>query len=86
MELDTSDITMGSCDFLSALLTPNGLATCNRNPSVLLSTLFTILGLILMCLLVWYISYVTGKAYPKRPGAKKEGPVQKIKGILHLTN
>jgi hypothetical protein len=77
-------VNMGTCDFLSGILTPNGLATCNRDPQVLLSTLFTILGLILMCVLVWYISFVTGKAYPPRPGTKKPTLAQKAKGLLGM--
>jgi len=76
---------MAPCDFLGALLTPTALIACNADPTILLSLLGVLLGLIGMSILCWYIAFVTNKAYPKKKpaaNAKKGGMAKK--GFLRL--
>jgi hypothetical protein len=64
-------------EFLKPILTPNALATVQANPIILAYLLGWFLALIAVCLLAWYISFVTGKPYkkPKRP--RKDGVEKK---------
>jgi hypothetical protein len=68
-------------EFLRPILTPNALATVQAQPYLLALFLGWLLALILIGVLAWYISFVTGKAY-KKP--KKEGDKKQKKGFLGM--
>jgi len=60
-------------EFLKPILTPNALATVQANPILLAYFLGWLLAIIALCLLAWYISFVTGKAYKKPKKIVKTG-------------
>lgn len=60
-------------EFLSPILTPAALRSVQADARPLLTLLLVIIGLALLVGLAFYISFVTGKAYPKKKDAKKGG-------------
>jgi len=57
--------------FLSAILTPKALQVVHTQPTLLPEAVLIIVICILMMLLTWYGSYVTGKPYRKPKAEKK---------------
>lgn len=71
--------------FLKPILTPNALATVQANPILLGYALATIGGIIVLCVLSWYIGFQTSKAYKKPKGQdKKGGKVGEKKGFADV--
>jgi hypothetical protein len=60
---------MGGVDFLSRILTPQAFAVVSASPE-LITLLLVLISMTALCLLVWYVHFVTGKAYPKPKDAK----------------
>ncbi len=65
---------MGSVDFLSGILTPQAFAVVSASPELLITLILVLISMSALCLLVWYVHFVTEKAYPK-PKDKKAKPL-----------
>lgn len=67
-------------EWLAPLLTPTALASVQADARPLLALLLCLLFIIAMSVLIWYISFATGKAYPKKKpeGAAAKGRWQRI--------
>lgn len=60
-------------EFLAPILTPTALRSVQANARPLLTLLLVIIGLSSFVAVCFYISFVTGKAYPKKKVEKKKG-------------
>lgn len=60
-------------EFLAPILTPAALRSVQADARPLLTLLLAIIGLSLLVGICFYISFVTGKAYPKKKVEKKGG-------------
>lgn len=60
-------------EFLAPILTPTALRSVQADARPLLTLLLVIIGLSLFVSVCFYISFVTGKAYPKKKTEKKGG-------------
>jgi hypothetical protein len=65
---------MGGVDFLSGILTPQAFAVVSASPELLITLILVLISMAVLCLLVWYVHFVTEKAYPK-PKDKKVKPL-----------
>ncbi len=65
---------MGAVDFLSGILTPQAFAVVSASPQLLITLILVLISMGALCVLVWYIHFMTEKAYPK-PKDKKEKPI-----------
>jgi len=70
---------MGGLDFLSGILTPQAFAVVSASPELLVTLILVLISMSALCLLVWYVHFVTGKAYPK-PKDEKAKPLWKKLG------
>jgi hypothetical protein len=65
---------MGSgFDWLAPILTPTALRSVQADSGPVITLFLVIFSLIVFGVLIWYIDFETGKAYPKKkdPNAKK---------------
>lgn len=60
-------------EFLAPILTPTALRSVQADARPLLTLLLVIIGLSMFVGVCFYISFVTGKAYPKKKTEKKGG-------------
>jgi len=67
-------------DFLAPILTPAALRSVQADGRPVITLFLVIFGLSLMGALVWYISFETSKAYPKKvdPNAKKAAGLRRF--------
>lgn len=65
---------MGGVDFLAGILTPQAFAVVSASPELLTTLVLVWISMTALCLLVWYVHFITGKAYPK-PKDKKAKPL-----------
>ena len=63
---------MGGVDFLSGILTPKAFAVVSASPELLITLVLVWVSMSALCLLVWYVHFVTNKAYPKPKDDKKK--------------
>jgi hypothetical protein len=75
---------MGGLDFLSGILTPRAFAVVSASPELLTTLVLVLISMSALCLLVWYIHFVTGKAYPKKKDDNAKPLWKKLRGKLGI--
>jgi hypothetical protein len=75
---------MGGVDFLSGILTPQAFAIVSASPELLITLILVWISISVLCMLVWYVHFVTEKAYPKPKDKKAKSLWAKLGSILKI--